>query len=146
MGTMLGNVRAMGAATLLTLAVAAPTSAADAALVVRSGTIQIVMKLTVDPAIPNGTSVYVFASATTYDSAHQNYSSAELTGATVQNGTITATLPIRYDWTLDSTDTVVVGITVSGSNGTYSADTEFGQSFAVPANATTTTLTFQNAL
>ncbi len=113
------------------------------------GTVTFNVTLTVNPLLTNGASVYWSASASVYD-ASSSGSHGISGGATVNNGTVTISGSLPYVWLVSSsTDTMNVGISVSGSVNTsvsYSFSTGFSSSLTLPANGATTPLTFTGTL
>jgi hypothetical protein len=116
----------------------------------RTGTIKVVVTLSIESAIPADYPVSCSANVSAYDASFTNsayaYADAVRSGATAA-----CTLTIPYNWTLSATtDTVTVSFAASAGSSsldqvTHSTGHSF-TAFTVPATGTTTSLTLSDSL
>jgi len=114
-----------------------------------TGTVTIVVSLTVNADIPAGTPVSFSGSASVYDT---NYTNSHGIGATgkVAAGKVSITLKIPYEFLVSSTsDKMSVQVsagTYAGSSPSYSFGTDLTRSVALPANGAATTVRFSGSI
>ena len=114
-----------------------------------TGTVTIVVSLTVNADIPAGTPVSFSGSASVYDT---NYTNSHNVGATgkVAGGKVSITLKFPYEFLVSTkADKMSVQLdanTYAGSSPSYSFSTDFTSSVALPANGASTTVRFTGSI
>jgi hypothetical protein len=128
---------------------AAAHSAAKGGIKV-GGKLRIKIELRVSPSLPDGTPVSISPAASVIDATFAN--SAGVSGsATVAKGKANLTLDMPYTWNVASTSetvTVSVNASASAANGgvQYFNSSNFSQTFTLPADGSTTTVSFSGSI
>ena len=111
-----------------------------------SGQLDVRLQLKVNPAIPDGTTCSINATADASDSTYSNFSYA-FPPATVEGGVIKTTATIYYNWKVASkSDMLAIQVSVSAAAGSYNAFANFDKTIALPANGAVTKVTIDDAL
>lgn len=120
---------------------AVPAAASPGAGIERHGVLKLELSFAVDTkTIPDGTQIFVNASANVGDATFANSNAANTT-LTVQGGTASTTLSIYYTWLVGSTaDEVTIFASASGDHGTYEDIGSAKTTIALPGDGATTAL------
>jgi hypothetical protein len=110
-----------------------------------TGVLELEFDLKVNPAtVPNGTAVGAYVTASVSNASNDNVSSAEGT-LTVSGSEAKGTIMVYYTWQADPGADVSVSIDASVYSA-YQVSASFKRQIALPANGSTTVLTFNNSL